>query len=162
VLVVGLGYINDYGCEESKGINRFGRLMYSISTGRHDSAYGYTYTDSYGISALLLHKGKNPLAYRDNEELMNVISAMASMFDTLILDIGTCFRQQNLTIAENSDNIVLFEIGRRSIDPGQLFNKEALPNLIIIKQSGDTEDVMAIDDAINQIYGVKYEKSAES
>lgn len=158
VLVLGLSYINDYGCDEIGDVNRFARMMYSISTGRHDAAYGHTYTDTYGISALMLKKGKNPLSDLDEEELMRVISSMASSFDTVILDIGTCYRKQNLILAENSDNIVLFEVGRRSVDLNDFLSDDAASKAIKIKQSGDTDEVMALDDLINQIYGNNGEK----
>ncbi len=153
VLVMSLSYINDYGREDKGDINRFARMMYSISTGRNDAAYGHTYTDSYGVSALILKNGKNPLAYLEEEDLMGVIASMAASFDTLILDMGTCYRKQNLTISENSDNTIFFEVGRRYIDLEKMLSDDALSKVIRIRLSGDTEDAMAIDDLINQIYG---------
>ena len=153
VLVLGLSYINDYGCEDTGDVNRFARLMYSISTGRQDAAYGHTYIDSYGISALMLKRGKNPLAYLDEDELMRLITSMAASFDTVILDIGTCYRKQNLILSENSDNIVLFEVGRRLVDLENLLCEDAATKVIRVKQSSDTEEAMALDDLINQIYG---------
>lgn len=154
VLVVSLSYINDYGCDEAGDSNRFARMMYSISTGRGDAVYGHTYTDSYGISALMLQKGKNPLAYLGGDELMNVTSSMASIFDSLIFDIGTCYREQNLTVSENSDNLLFFESGRRQIDIEKILSEDAVSRLIKVKQCGDTEEAMAIDDIINKIYGL--------
>ncbi len=153
VLVIGLGFINDYGCDQACDINRFAKMMYSISTGRNDAAYGHTYIDSYGISALMLPKGRNPLAYLDEDELMDVIASMASMFDTLILDMGSCYRKQNLIISENSDSIVYFESGRRYIGLEKMFGKESLSRIIRVRHSGDIEDALAIDDLISQIYG---------
>lgn len=154
VLVASLSYLNDYGCDDTGDINRFAKLMYSISKGRHDAVYGFTYTDSYGISAFLLDKGRNPLAYLDGDELMSVIASTATMFDTLILDIGTCYRKQNLIISEQSDKIVFFENGRRCIGLEKMLSRNALSNVIKVKQSSDTEEAMAIDDVINQIYGI--------
>lgn len=153
VLVVGLSYINDYGCDDNGDINRFAKMMYSISSGRHDASYGHTRSDSYGISTLILPKGKNPLAYLDEEELLGVISSMAAMFDTLILDMGTCYRKQNFTIAENSDSLILFETGRRYTGLEKMLCKEAAAGLIRLRQSGGTEDLVAMEDVINQIYG---------
>ena len=153
VLVLSLSYINDYGLDDAEDINRFAKMMYSISTGRHDAAYGHTYTDSYGISALRLKKGRNPIAHLEEDELMSVITSMASAFDTVILDVGTCFRKQNLIISENSDNIVLFEVGRRTIDLENFLSAAAISKIIKVKQSSDTEEAMALDDLINQIYG---------
>ena len=155
VLVIGLSYINDYGCDDTGPVNRFARMMYAISTGRHDAAYGYTNTDSYGVSALILQKGRNPLAFLDGDELMGVISSLASLFDTLILDIGTCYREENMLAVENSDNILFFENGRRHVRPEDFLSREAASKVIRISLRGDTEDVMALDDAINQIYGSK-------
>jgi hypothetical protein len=69
--------------------------------------------------------------------------------------MGTCYRKQNLLLSENSDNIILFEVGRRYTDIENMLSNDALSKLIKIKETGDTEDVMAIDDLINQIYGDK-------
>ena len=160
VLVISLSYINDYGCDEIGDINRFARMMYSISTGRNDASYGFTYTDSYGVSSLMLRKGRNPLAYLDEEGLESVITSAAFLFDTLILDIGTCFRDENLILIDNSDSIVFFENGRRSIDLSELIGKKDLSSMITIKQAGGTDEATAIDDAVNRIYG-EYENANE-
>lgn len=162
VLVIGLGFINDYGCDEAGSVNRFARMMYAISTGRHDAAYGYTYTDSYGVSALILKKGRNPLAFLDGDELMGVISSLATLFDTLILDIGTCYREENMIVVESSDNILFFENGRRQVKPEEFLNKDASAKVISISLKGETEDVMAIDDVINQIYGSNNDETGKS
>ncbi len=162
VLVVSLSYLNDYGSDEAGDFNQFARMMYSISTGRHDAVYGHTYTDSYGISALMLKKGRNPMAYLDKEELMSVIASMATFYDTLILDMGTCYRKQNLFISEHSDNVVFFENGRRYTDLVNMLGKESMSKVIIIRQSGDTEDAVAIDDVISQIYGNNIYESNKS
>ena len=71
----------------------------------------------------------------------------------MILDIGTCYRKQNLILSENSDNIVLFEVGRRLVDLENLLCEDAATKVIRVKQSSDTEEAMALDDLINQIYG---------
>lgn len=155
VLVAALGYINDYGSDDAGRVNRFARLMYAITSGRASAANGYTYTDSYDVAALLLQKGSNPLAYLGEAELVSVASSLASGYDTVILDIGTCYRRENLTIAENADIIIFFENGRRVTGLETLLSEDALNRMIRIRSGGGSEEAMATDDAINRIFGAE-------
>ena len=63
VLIIPLGYVNENGTERSENINRFAKLMYLIQSDRTPDAESIAFTDSYGISRLMLPKGRNPIAY---------------------------------------------------------------------------------------------------
>ena len=152
VLVVGLGYINDHGCFDPEKINRFAKLMYSVSTGRERSAGSFTRNDSYGVSTLLLQQGNNPVAYLDMNELRNLIYGLALSFDTLIMDIGTCFRKENINMMNESDAVILFENGRRSTGLEEILDRDRTNRIIKIRSSGDAEEALAIDDCINLIF----------
>lgn len=159
VLVIGMGYINDYGFSESARVNRFARLMYSISKGRSSEYESYTCTDSYGVSALMLPPGQNPMAYLSEDELRMLISGLASQFSTLILDIGTCYRKENIMLIRESDSIVSFETGRRIIGLAGIIGREASEKIFSIRISGGTEEAVALDDCIKRIYGIDENES---
>lgn len=159
VLVIGMGYINDYGFSESARINRFARLMYSVSKGRSSEYESYTYTDSYGVSALMIPPGQNPMAYLSEDELRMLISGLASQFSTLILDIGTCYRKENIMLIRESDSIVSFETGRRITGLAGIIGREASERIFSIRISGGTEEAVALDDCIKRIYGIEENES---
>lgn len=151
VLILPLSYINDYGKKDNSG-NTLSRLLYSIHTGRERSSGAFTYTDSYGVSMLLLQPGLNPIAYLDEDELLSLVDGLAGRFDTIICEAGTCLRTENLTIIKRSDRIVHFGTGRRSADPEMMLGTDACKKLIRIKITGGTDEAMAIDDCIRQVY----------
>ena len=151
VLILPLAYINDYGAGYNAG-NTISKLLYSIHTGRERSSDSFTYTDSYGVSALMLPLGRNPIAYLDEEELKNLVSGLATRFDTIICDAGTCFRNENILIMKESDQIILYETGRRVLGMEEMIGKEACKKLTRIKLTGEANEAIAIDDCIKQIF----------
>ena len=153
VLVMSLGYINDHGRNEDDRVNRFARLMYAIRTGRESASDSFTYTDSYGVSCLMLPCGINPVAYLGEDELKGVIRALSGRFDTLILDIGTCLRGENLAVMKESDSIVCFESGRRFPGLADALSEATNVKLTAIRLTGGTDEALALDDCIRQIYG---------
>lgn len=153
VLTASLGYLNDYGSTETAKMNRFARLMYEIKTGNQRRSDSFTLVDSYGVSSLMLPPGQNPMAYLDEDELKTLIAGLASRFDTLVLDIGTCFRRENLSIMKSCENIVCFESGRRELGLDRMLGSEKADSIIRIRLSEGSEEALAIDDCIRRIYG---------
>lgn len=153
VLILPLSYINDHGVNDALKGNSLSRLLYSIQCGRESRLEGVTYTDSYGVSSLLLRKGRNPVAYLDEEELRTLISGMSRKYDTIIADAATCFREENISLMKESEKIVFFERGRRVSGIEEMLGSDAMEKLIRIKVTGGTEDVVAMDDCLKQIFG---------
>ena len=54
---------------------------------------------------------------------------------------------------KESENIILFERGRRVSGIEEVLGKEAIGKLTRIKLRGGTEDVLAMDECMKQIYG---------
>ena len=159
VLILPLSFINDHGFRESGG-NIISKLLYSIHTGRERGSDSFTYTDSYGVSALMLPLGRNPIAYLDGDELKTLISGLAERFDTIICDMGTCFRKENMLLMRSSDHVIFFETGRRTVGIEEMLDQGSADKLIRIKLTGEADEAIAIDDCIKQIFGngddVKY------
>lgn len=153
VLILPLSYINDYGVDDTIRSNSLSRLLYSIQCGRENGLEGVTYTDSYGVSSLLLSKGRNPVAYLDEEELRTLVSGLSGKFDTIIADAASCFRKENIAIMKGSENIILFERGRRVTGIEEILEEDALKRLIRVKLTGGTEDVLAMDECLKKMFG---------
>ena len=153
VLILPLSYINDYGVDDTIRSNSLSRLLYSIQCGRGNGLEGVTYTDSYGVSSLLLSKGRNPVAYLDEEELRTLVSGLSGKFDTIIADAASCFRKENIAIMKGSENIILFERGRRVTGIEEILEEDALKRLIRVKLTGGTEDVLAMDECLKKMFG---------
>ncbi len=153
VLILPLSYINDYGVDDTIRSNSLSRLLYSIQCGRENGLEGVTYTDSYGVSSLLLSKGRNPVAYLDEEELRTLVSGLSGKFDTIIADAASCFRKENIAIMKGSENIVLFERGRRVTGIEEILEEDVLKRLIRVKLTGGTEDVLAMDECLKKMFG---------
>ena len=153
VLLISLGYINDHGRNEEDKVNRFARLMYAIRTGRESASDSFTYSDSYGVSYLMLPCGINPIAYLGEDELKSVIRALSGRFDTLVLDIGTCLRDENMAVLKGSDNIVCFAGGRRFPGLADMISERTDAKVTDIRMTGDTDEALAIDECVRQIYG---------
>lgn len=153
VLILPLSYINDYGVDEKIRSNSLSRLLYSIQCGRECRLEGVTYTDSYGVSSLLLSKGRNPVAYLDLDELRTLIFGLSKKYDTIIADAASCFRTENVTLMKESENIVFFERGRRVSGIEEVLGIDHRERLIRIKLTGGTEDVLAMDECLRKIFG---------
>lgn len=159
VLILPLSYINDHGVNDVLRSNSLSRLLYSIECGRERVVDGVTYTDSYGVSSLLLSKGRNPVAYLDEDELRNLIFGLSKKYDTIIADAATCFRNENITVMRESENIVYFERGRRTTGIEEVIGEDSLGKLIRVKLTGGTEEVIAMDDCLKQIFGADRNES---
>lgn len=154
VFILPLSYINDYGVDEALRSNSLSRLLYSIKRGRENGLEGITYTDSYGVSSLLLSKGHNPVAYLDEDELRTLVSGLSGKYDTIIADAATCFRKENIEVMKESEKIVVFEKGRRVTGIEKLLDREIRQErLIRVNLKGGTEDALAMDECLKQIYG---------
>lgn len=153
VLILPLSYINDYGVDDEIRSNSLSRLLYSIQSGRPCDPEGITYTDSYGVSSLLLTKGRNPVAYLDDEELRLLVFGLSKKYDTIIADAASCFREENITLMKASENIVLFERGRRVTGIEEMLGEDRYPKLIRVRLTGGTEDVIAMDECMKRIFG---------
>lgn len=155
VLILPLGYINDDTADYGRDINRFARLMYMVKSGRNIDALSISYTDSYGISRLMLPKGRNPVAYLGGEDLESLILYMSNIFDTVILDIAGCYREENLRVLKKVDNLLFFETGKRRISPAGLLDEEDQERLRIIKPDEGSDEVFAMDEYVKEIYGIR-------
>ena len=153
VLILPVSYINDHGINDNDS-NILSRLLYSIHTGRERNSDSYTYTDSYGVSSLLLPCGRNPIAYLDGDELRSLSSGLSARFDTIICDVGTCYRSENISLIKDSDRIVFFETGRRSLSVRNILGFDPGEKLIRIRITGEADEVIAIDECIKRIYGI--------
>lgn len=162
LLLLPLSYINDYAFIDSPKQSCMPRMMYSLRTGRRFEYERFTYTDSYGISYLLAGPGKNRLAYLDEDELKSCIRGLASRYDTVIGDMATCFRPENVSLIDNACNVIFFENGRRDPDIADLTSTDISDRLIRIRLSGDASEAGAIDDCIKRIYGKRTDGHYES
>ena len=133
VLILPLSYINDYGVDEKLRSNSLSRLLYSIQSGRKSGIEGVTYTDSYGVSSLLLSKGHNPVAYLDEDELRTLIFGLSKKYDTIIADAASCFRKENIMLMNESEKTVFFERGRRVTGIEEMLNDGSREKLIRVK-----------------------------
>ena len=162
VLILPLSYINDYGIADIRQTNSLSRLLYSIRSGRDNRLESVTYTDSYGVSSLLIAPGRNPVAYLDEDELRMLVSGLSKKFDTIIADAASCFRKENISIMKSSDKTVFFERGRRETGIEEMMGDESLKKLIRIKLTGGTDDVIAMDDCLKRIFGTENDESIKS
>ena len=162
VLVLPLSYINDHGVSDKLTGNSLSRLLYSIQCGRDKNLEGVTYTDSYGVSSLLLGKGRNPVAYLDEDELRTLVFGLSKRFSTIIADAASCFRNENIMLMKESENIVFFERGRRVTGIEEMLGEDSMGKLIRIKLTGGTEDVIAMDECLKKIFGTGGNESIKS
>ena len=159
ILILPLGYINDYiSCQDGDCSGLFRKLMYFIDEGRDYPPEGFTFTDSYGISCLKLPGGINPLTSLGRGHLSGLITSMSRHFDTLILDIGTCYSDVNLSILKNADNILFFGSGRRIADPADFLGTKYSEKVIKISGADAGAETREIDDFISGTYGRTDEK----
>ena len=154
VIIVPLGYINEEGMDYNGDINRFARLMYMMENGRDTEISSITYADSYGISRLMLPKGRNPIAYLEEDDLSRLILYISTLFESVILDIAGCYRKENLSIIRNSHSALIFETGRRRLDFKEIIGNE-INNYKFIKLSEGPEEAFAVDEYVKELYGVK-------
>lgn len=154
ILILPLGYVNDHKpdpAEDNSGW--FRKLMYFIDQGRDYPPEGFTYTDSYGISCLKLPGGINPLTALGQRYLSELITSMGSHFDTVILDIGSCFSEINLRILRDADNVLFFGCGRRIEEPAAFLGNLPQGKLRLISGTDAGAEAREIDDFISETYG---------
>ena len=154
IVIVPLGYINEEGMDFAGDINRFAKLMYMVECGRDTEIASITYTDSYGISHLMLPKGRNPIAYLEEEDLSMLIRYISSLFDSVILDIAGCYRKENLSAIRNAHSALIFETGRRRLDFTEIIGN-GIKNYKTIKLSEGSDEAFAVDEYVKELYGVK-------
>lgn len=152
ILVLPLGYINDYRCyQDADDGSWFRRLMYMIDEGRDYPADSFTFTDSYGISYLRLADGINPLTGLSRDYITRLIRSIAGHYDTLILDIGTCYSEINLVLLTMADNVLFFGTGSRIGDPKAFLGSGR--DFRIISSLDAQAETREIDDFVSEIYG---------
>ena len=154
VLILPLGFINDYQVSEDCSEGLFRKLMYYIDSGRDYPAECLTAGDSYGISYLRLRPGPNPAAYLDEDNLGKLIRSVGSRFDTVLLDAGTSYSRNNIDAISRADNIVYFGNGRRIPDLASYIGREQAERARIIRLTGETDEAMQIDETVREIYGI--------
>ena len=153
VLIMPLGYINEHSSDYSRDINNFARLMYKVRKSDIGSVEHMSYTDSFGISRLIIPEGRNPIAYLDEDDLSALILALSGVFETLILEVAGCYRSENLSAIKNAHSVICFETGRRRIRFEELLPKEESNKLRIIKVDEGSDEDPAIDEYIEELYG---------
>ena len=156
VLILPLGYISEQNKDCSRDINHFARMMYRIRKGRAFDPASVSYTDSYGISRLMLPPGRNPIAYLDEEDLNGMITALSVVFENVVLDIGSCYRAENLTAIRNSNSVLCFQSGRKRINFNELLKAEEKEKLRIIR-CDERDEGFELDEYIREIYGIRDE-----
>ncbi len=154
ILILPLGYVSDYRNPNETGeAGWFRRLMYLIDEGRDYPPDSFTYTDSYGISYLKLPDGINPLAGLDTGYLYMLISSIGSHFDTVILDIGSCYSAANIQVMKRANSILFFGCGRRIEDPAVFLGDELPAEPRTIKAVDPQTEARELDDFVSEIYG---------
>ena len=163
LLILPLGYINDYRTDtgdDSPG--SFRRLMYMIDENREYHADIFTATDSYGITTLRLPRGINPLAELDSVYLNRLINSLGKHYDTVILDIGSCYRKENIGLIHSSDNILFTGSSRRTGDLKDYIGKDDAERAVIISCPDSKDEAVALDGYVRDIYGDASEKKNDS
>ncbi len=151
ILILPLSYINDYAIKSNHRREVLRRLMYQIGSDRGFAVDAYTYSDSYGIYYLNLGEALNPIASLELCNLKALIRAIGSSFDTIILDVGNSFRNENIEIMKEADNILFFSDSRlRSID--EVIGTDEFGKVYHIRYDGIIDEVIAIDEYIRTIY----------
>ena len=153
VIVIPLGYVNDHHRIMSDDAGAFRRLMYMIDEKKDYSPDCCTVTDSYGISYMMLPEGVNPIAELDHRYLSSLINSLGNHFDTVILDIGTCFSKDNLQLISCANDILFFGSGRRLGPLEGYIGKKQSERTRRIESLDAKDEAIAIDDFVRGIYG---------
>ena len=126
--------------------------MYMIDEKKDYSSDCFTVTDSYGISYLMLPEGINPIAELDHGYLSNLINSVGKHFDTVILDVGTCFSKVNVQLINSSNDILFFGNGRRIGPLEGYIGKKQSERTRRIESSDAKDEAIAVDDFVRGIY----------
>ncbi len=154
VLILPMGYISDYRAPSGTDDRGwFRRLMYMIDEGAEYLPESFTYTDSYGISYLRLPDGPNPLTDLGAGYLEKLVAGVGRCYDTLILDVGSCYSSINMKMMTGADNILFFGSGRRIPDISAFLGSELEAKVTEIGISDPGREAIGIDDFVSETYG---------
>lgn len=159
VLILPLGYINDYGIPSLKDASKFMRLMYYINAERNYNIDSFIRKDNYGINYLLMPTGINPIAYFESKEMIELINNLSRFFETVIIDIGSSYSKTNMMMLKSSDNVIIVRSQQRNFDPSVLIGEEALEGCeyLTVNISKDKETELKTDAYIMKVYGIDSE-----
>lgn len=116
VAIIPLSFINpfpDSVTDESRILSKF---IYKMDTGQKIINEEFFIKDSYGISYLKMTKGVNELAYIKGDILAKLINYISENFNSVVIDIGTCFRKENIDIIKTSDRVISVNDGQIELD----------------------------------------------
>lgn len=153
VMILPLGYINDYSYDTGEARGWFKRLMYLIDEGREIPVDSFICKDSYGVSYLMLPRGLNPVSGLTGPYLSKLILSLGCRFDTLILDVGTSFRRENIDLASHADSILYFGNCRRIPDITKILGSESEDRISTISITSDEDETISIDEFVMRTYG---------
>lgn len=154
VLILPLGFINDHRAYTGDdGSGAFRRLMYMIDEGMDYPAEIFTVTDSYGISRLRMPAGINPLTELDEEYLSRLVCSLGRQFDTLVLDIGSCYRKENISLICGADNILFIGSSRRIGNLRDYLGEDAAARAKYISCTDSQDETIALDGYVRDLYG---------
>jgi hypothetical protein len=148
VLVLPLGFVNDYLFDTSNPGGWFARLMYLIDEGRDYPSETFVTKDPYGVSYLMLPGGLNPVAGLSEEYLNKLILSIGCKFDYLILDIGSSLRKENINIAGGADRVLYFGSGRRIPDITRVLTNVKSSRITTVDLAPDEDESVKIDDFV--------------
>ncbi|MBQ0018542.1 MAG: hypothetical protein KBS63_04975 [Clostridiales bacterium] len=163
ILVIPVGYINEYAIPDETDKSKFTRLMYYIDTEKEYTPDAFTYCDNYGISYLRLPPGLNPIAYIDSDELAKLVCNLAGeKFNTIIIDISSAYSRRNLDVISKADNILFTSFDEKKLDIGEITDDpEILSRFDVIRLSGNGKVELSIDEYVKKIYGIVDEAENE-
>ena len=154
VLILPLGFINDHRAYTGDdGSGAFRRLMYMIDEGMDYPAEIFTVTDSYGISRLRMPAGINPLTELDEEYLSRLVCSLGRQFDTLVLDIGSCYRKENISLICGADEILFIGSSRRVGNLRDYLGEDAAARAKYISCTDSQDETIALDGYVRDLYG---------
>ncbi|NLY87774.1 MAG: hypothetical protein GX083_04410 [Clostridiales bacterium] len=156
VLILPLAFINDYGVPSLEDAGQFTRLMYYINDDRNYNIESFIRRDSYGISYLIMPCGINPIAYLDSKDMLELLWNLGRQFETVIIDIGSCYTKTNMMMLRSSDNVMIVRSQQRSFDPASLIGTEVVEgdDYIRVDISKDKESELKIDAYLMKLYGI--------
>lgn len=154
VLILPLGYINDYSNLVSVGEDIFKRMMYLIDSGKSFPIESFSETDCYGITYLKLHGKRNPISSLDISYLNQLIRGICNKFDTVIFDLGTCYRKENIAVVEISDTVICLENTRIS-DYSEFIGQDSVTRAKHVLEDGVSDMTIMLTDLVKEMYSTE-------
>ncbi len=151
VLILPLGYINDYLYRGSDDESSFRRMMYLIDSEKNFPIECFTHSDSYGISFLKMSDSLNPVASLDNNYLQKLIHDMCGRFDTVIFDIGTCYKSENINVIAESDTIICLKNSRIN-SFREIIGEASYERAKFITEDGTKDMSIILTEMVSDIY----------